>query len=597
MSKTAHVLSSILERSGIDRKLGHPLYLYRITSNELASLREALLSAVENQGELKWPEDCAAFCLFGAEWFRHNYEDGVWSWDTIYSGLGWREHAIERLKPNVTKIVAKGLKWWGLEVIRLELSRRFLATLVCQGGLPIHSLRRDGGSLARFLKASLRVHERYSSVPIVQVIEEQAYILPLSFQNPDFLNLAGRLIDTVSKLRALSDRYSESGVSRKEYLDRNQPDWALSLPLRIEESESLSLVVSLLDESKAKLIPDGQFAISTRLEQPETLARLVREVEFPSVLTPDELRRHFLVDPSIELYPRLLVFLNCGGKQTPCLSVVLNRDGASYRLAKQERTSTSISGATDFIRLVLKFSGEEIGQCVPVGSDEMPDSPWTFTDREPNPLIGIGGVKSRENSVLIALPAENTLEVITGQHSFLETLVHGRRIVRLSGESVVRSIDGICRIISKSIDINSAIFELRGKQLRLGESHEYVWIGAPTIDEILLDENGNRRSVPEFQMEWRPQRNSGWRRLSGACLGDVVLRVVSNGEVKFLCRTKVFPSDFTLSIKPDVNSASSGRIELRNLGSASIDFENSNDVITTVAFAGRLHCVSVKVHG
>ena len=571
--------------------------MYRVTSDELIALRESLTETVNEFGELRTTIDFATFCLFGAEWFRRNYEDSSWSWETIYQGLDWQVQHIERLKPNITKVVAAGLKWWGIEIVRLELSRRFLATLICQGGLPIHSLRRDGGRLTRFMKACLRERERFPGSPIGQIVDDQAYILPLSFRNPDFQFLAGRLIEIISKLRSLSDNHSESGMSRKEFLDRNKSDWALSLPLRVEESESLSLIISLLDEAKAKVFQDAPFSIATRLEQPESVARLVRVLEFPPTISNDELRRQFNVSPSNELHPRLLVFLNCGGKQTSCLSVTLGRDGTTFHIARTDRSSTTIFNSTDSIRLILKFAGEEIGQCSPVGGDELSDSPWVFNDRDPNTLVGIGGVRSREPSLLVAYPQACALEMTDGEFQILENLVRDRKIARISGTCTLRLDEGIYRIRSKCSKSQASVYELWGKQLRLGDAHDFVWLGIPTINEVTVGEHSIRNSIPQNRIQWRSARNPIWRPLSDKCLGLVWLRVIDDGEVKFQNRITILPSDFSVSIKPDLNSKDSGTIEMRNLGSATLEFQPVDGKIPSVDSAGRLHRVRVTVSG
>jgi hypothetical protein len=68
--------NQILARSGLDRKDAHPLYSYRVTPQELETLQIELKSISSNRGSLRMAEECGAFCLLNAEWFRRNYRSG-----------------------------------------------------------------------------------------------------------------------------------------------------------------------------------------------------------------------------------------------------------------------------------------------------------------------------------------------------------------------------------------------------------------------------------------------------------------------------------------------------------------------------------------
>ena len=74
MPKCTEILNEVLQRTRLDRADGHPLYVYKVTSNELEMLRTELNNRLSVAGKFRTPEECAAFCLFGAEWFRRNYD-------------------------------------------------------------------------------------------------------------------------------------------------------------------------------------------------------------------------------------------------------------------------------------------------------------------------------------------------------------------------------------------------------------------------------------------------------------------------------------------------------------------------------------------
>ena len=152
MTTCFETLAQVLSRSGLNREDGHPLYRYRVTSDELERLRKELSLLFTTRGSLRMPEEYAAFCLFGAEWFRRHYQSGNWNWDIIFDGLdlyGAHRPALQ----SVYEYVERGLRYWRTRLLSTDLMRLFLRTLVCQGGFPINTLRNDGAGLSCFAPA------------------------------------------------------------------------------------------------------------------------------------------------------------------------------------------------------------------------------------------------------------------------------------------------------------------------------------------------------------------------------------------------------------------------------------------------------------
>ena len=149
-------LNQIIARSNLDRKDGHPLYRYRVTPDELDLLRRELKFQFDSRGSLRMAEECAAFCLFGAEWFRRNYRSGPWSWDVIFDALDLGGNRRPNTQLAVAEYVKRGLRFWNVRLLSTQLMNLYLRTVVCQGGFPINTLRNEGAGLSRLLKASLR---------------------------------------------------------------------------------------------------------------------------------------------------------------------------------------------------------------------------------------------------------------------------------------------------------------------------------------------------------------------------------------------------------------------------------------------------------
>ena len=164
------ILNQIISRSSLDRKDGHPLYRYRVTPDELDLLRVELKFHLDTRGSFRMAEDCAAFCLFGAEWFRRNYQCGPWSWDVIFDALGLVGERRPKAQATVAEYVKRGLRYWNVRLLSTQLMNLYLRTLVCQGGFPINTLRNEGAGLSRMLKACLRDHERYPTESMDEIL-------------------------------------------------------------------------------------------------------------------------------------------------------------------------------------------------------------------------------------------------------------------------------------------------------------------------------------------------------------------------------------------------------------------------------------------
>ena len=121
MPRCQDILNQIAARSGLDRSAGHPLYSYRVTPQELELLQIELKSVFSTRGSLKFAEECGAFCLFGAEWFRRNYRSGPWSWDVIFDALDLSGSRRSNTQVTTAEYVKRGLKYWNVRLLSTQL--------------------------------------------------------------------------------------------------------------------------------------------------------------------------------------------------------------------------------------------------------------------------------------------------------------------------------------------------------------------------------------------------------------------------------------------------------------------------------------------
>ena len=120
------ILAAILERNGVERPDGRPLYAYRVEEGELRRIGHSLHAILEMRG-VHSLEECGAFCLYFSERFRTLHEGGVWKWETVLGELCPRCEG-----PDFYDAVVRGLAWWRRPgVVVVGASRRFLVTLAC----------------------------------------------------------------------------------------------------------------------------------------------------------------------------------------------------------------------------------------------------------------------------------------------------------------------------------------------------------------------------------------------------------------------------------------------------------------------------------
>jgi len=597
MPSSAELLNQILTRSGLDRRDGHPLYRYRVTVDELEALRESLRASIERYSDLMTQEDYAAFCLFASEWFRRNYDDGPWRWEIIFDGLQWRPYYIDRLNRNTSQIVSSGLRWWGIEIIRFELSRRFLGTIVCQGGFPINTLRNEGAGLSRMLKACLRDHERFPSEPLDETLYRYIHYVSQTLQIDEFRRLVADLVQAIASLRRQSDDSLTRGLTRVEFLDQTSPGWETQLPLRVEEPEAKEILLSLLDAAKAEPFSRHSLSITTSMVCSSNTARIVRTLRFPASLSEEEFRRVCRIEASKELLSRMTGYLQAGAQRIPAISISRSNDGSGFRFVKQAVPSLSGPQAMLDTSLVLAVGGEEIQKISVPGGEALPESPWIFTSDDSHQLIGVGSVRPRDESVFVAVPGSYEVSPSEGAEVVEQLFtISERRVFKVTGEIFVLCDDLRYRIATKAEANRDCLYELRGKSKRLGTAGSQVWCGAPSVWLIPLDDDATPAQVPREQLQWKPVSGGTWSNDFSNCLGYVQIRVCQDGDTRYLARAIVMPSSTDLRVLPG-DKTGEGSLRISGLGNCRLGVDRDENFEITASRDEGVVVLTVKVVG
>lgn len=597
MPNSGEITMQVLERSGLDRKDGHPLYSYRVTPQELELLQIELKSVFSTRGSLKFAEECGAFCLFGAEWFRRNYRNGPWSWDVIFDAIGLTGSRRPNTQVIVADYVKRGLKYWNVRLLSTQLMNLYLRTVVCQGGFPINTLRNDGAGLSRMLKACLRDHERFPTEPMDEVLSRYIHFVPPTLQIGEVRRLAADLIQAIARLRKQSDEAQTRGLTRVEFLDQTSKGWEVELPLRVEEPEAKEILLSLLDAAKAEPFSRHALSVSTAILCDNAEAIIVRTLRCPSSLSEEDFRRVCKIEATKELLPRMTGYLQAGDQRIPAVSISRSNDGSSFRLTKFGATTLSGSQAFFETSLILAVGGEEIERVSLPGGEALPDSPWIFTADDLHQLIGVGSAKPRDDSVWIALPPICAIQESTdSERKELDVSVAGRKVVELTGEVRIVCDDVQYRVSTKSDTNRDCLFELRGQSKRLGTGGSLVWCGHPSVWQIPLNEYEVPSEVPREQLQWKPVTGGSWSGNFSKCLGLVQIRVLQEGDTRYLAKAIVMPPSIELQVLPG-SKPGTGILRISELGNCELAVEHDERIQTSAILKDGMVLLEVNVVG
>ncbi len=571
MRACREVLFSILDRSGLDRTDGRPLYAYRVTSIELEDLRAALKDRIALAGRLRDQVESAAFCLFASEWFRRAHQQGHWEWRTVFEGLALRPGVWGSAEAR--SYTLDGLRWWSIDIISTAASRRYLATLVCQGGFPVNTLRNDGAAISRMLRQCLQQYERYQGEPIGAVVDDNVACLPETLHAPEVRHLLGRVVEAVSDLRRKSADAAELGTSRREWLDQELPDWRDLLPFRVEDPEAQSLLLSLLDASKPHACDGHPLSVFTCLVSEGDRLVLQRVLRSPKTIESIDFRRVGGLPTDATLYTRMTGFLGSGATRLQSCRIAQPFQASTLRMEASGVGRVLGADAAKQISFEVRSGSQVVATAALPGGGALPASPWVFSGAEPFGLIGVGSVRTRHSSIYVAVPDSAVLR--GDQATEISARIDGRTLYRVSGDAQIEHDDFTYSLHTNQAIETAVVYELRGSSQVLGASGSEVWLGAPDVVELDLAGAAPPRTLRSDEVHWRSGQGGAWRPLGGDCIGEGFVRVEVAGEIRMRTRLTVLPESFRLEITPGP-AHDQGQWVFRGIGDAAILVTNNN---------------------
>ena len=555
---------------------GRPLYRYRIRDSEFDELEQILSEELEEREYYQraiGPRTAMAFCLWASEWWRCNYQSGVWKWQPLVEALGHPEFAPNGYRyGELQNLVTKGLRAWGRTVHRAGYNRNYLGTLVCEGGLPLQLILREGTHLRHYLEDVLDEFQLFGAaeIPPRDLAERVRNRLPRAWRRDVVYELCGELIQEICRLqRELGD--TETPVLD---LDRMRPGWREELPVRVTDQVARELLNGLLVGAiqgakraqigvrwNADLVPVG--GGDWEIRGSFALPRKIREEAFQ------------------RLFPswggtgsRFTLGTQSAGKSFRALAVARKKqtedDGSAYRLelfpAAEETHTTEVTAARV---LIARTPDVEYSTDLFRGASELGDLPWVFVpdDRENGMqsicrLAGQGSVRSKQPWCLVAVDGSVDVECVNGVTKQAGSIRNEcqRAVYWLSGQARFRAEDGTQITVETEADFDSSGIEYRlvGSPKNLDNGPNVFFEGGPLVHE--LRDGVPVERVPEDYLQWKPDTPDGiWQPYSvsavdsGEVRGWGWLRYIKNDEVYYSVATGILPrgADITIHPSPD----------------------------------------------
>lgn len=242
----ATVLQDIVSREGLSYPDGRALCNYDLPSEDFSRLEKSLNLHIARTGSIE--AIAHAFVFWAAEHIRTRFEGGPLTWGFIFNGIEFDE------EQNLgRRLVGNGLKWWRIQVRKSELGRHmFLYSLMAEGGLPEALLKNEGRYrqiLTGFVSEIETEWGGISAAPLEGIARRWISKLPDVFSTDDFARLLTELAQSLICLRSkLPNDLPESAARR--WLDRHDPGWASTLPMRMTKAVAESLIRPVLEAER-----------------------------------------------------------------------------------------------------------------------------------------------------------------------------------------------------------------------------------------------------------------------------------------------------------------------------------------------------------
>jgi len=547
----ARWLKIFLAHRDLDAPDGRALYALRCTEVELGMAREILLRALRGRVPVASFREAlgAVLCLFVAEWWRRNHEGGAWAWHRVFDGLGVETPAMQSLY----RAVHRGLAAWRRPLMRAGNEQRYLVTLVCEGGLPMQLLRRDGTHFRRYFRALFEELRDAGgrAVDVAELASRAGPILPMSLRRAEVFALGGALVSAIWRLRA-----EIHDVARPvDDLDARRPGWRNELPLRLEDEVAQELLRGLVrDALEVARRPRVALRAETTAERVGEAWVLRRRVRCPSSLDAAALAAALGCDRDA-LPARFSLYLQVRGGRALLLAHCTRRAGEEDGFYLDGHGRAGLELPPDVAQAAVELAAVSARAVVATaalpGGDALDEAPWVFVEDASQEatlrMVATASCKVRGGALWVAAPGGWSVTPEAGAAFAAAGPIGSRSLVRVEGVAAVGDAGGEAFRVATgggADEHDEAMWA--GTPVAAVSARDLVYRGLPSL--FTLGADGVRRAVPAQEIEWRPRDLPGaWARWDARCVGEVVVRRRVAGEVRLRTRMVVLPAAFEAS--------------------------------------------------
>jgi hypothetical protein len=557
---------------------GRALYGYRVEEHRYQTLQERVRNefAALRAGSAS-PEAAAGFVLYAAETWRRSEDVTRWnSWKCVFDGLGVEEVPLTELYPAVRD----GLRYWKRSLRRFGGRNRYVATLVCEGGLPLHLLRTDGSRFRRYFRKLLAdVRDFGLDVDrLARTAEAAADDLPASLRLEQIYGLA---TDLVAEIWRAHERLVGNPADPIATLDHLDPSWRDRLPLKLDDAIAHDLLHNLLrDVDEVAKDRSAVPRVLRWLEEHEDGWRLRARMETPNQTTAAKFTE--LLTGGTKELPKHARLALATGTTTNQPFGTLYRNGevqVAVERSAPHRAEVSDAAAARSLQLVIDAAATRAAETltvqVPRGHELSASQPWVFGAKNATTgharLLADGSCRTKQDEVLVALPIGVRAAVAPGgEWRSLGSLRElAREVFVCRGQLLLTDDDGDTWRVATAQPVDEELeFWLCGGRYAIGTSPNLdVFAGPPRV--LARNSAGDATAMPKHEVVWRPAvRGAAWRSGEAAALGVVDVRVLVDGATCLHRRIAVVPKSFACSIMPE--SEARGRVDWRGLDGATI---------------------------
>jgi len=574
-----------LKSRNLEQADGRHLYEYRVKDFEFIKLQEILKQAPINYDSIQMWDSC--FVLYAAEWWRRNYKNGHWTWDTIFTSIGKSVRVNER-----GQIVQGGLKKWKQSLYKDKAGNKdYLVTIIIESGLPIETVSKESAWLKRIVKESFEEYNQisYSEFSSEEIIARNAQSIigfPSSLMKPEIYTLLSRIIKVLSDLKK---EYQLTNVkSAIELLDQKKPDWRLSFPIQIDSEVGKKLIDELLTEIVSIEEPRPYVVSFKRLLiKDQNSWSVISKLEIPNSVYDCKDLRVINQAKLAALPPRMNLVLRGSNGERKLISTAYKTSKGGETVIKMSGTSV-VEGPSSVNKwgLVLSFEGEEIELPLTRADALSHDVPWVFVRKNDEWLLeGLASHQTKADSAIVSI--NGNIDQIDGE--FQEVGAFGsRKLLKINGSVVLHSADNYSFKIGTKANIDTTSYALHGVEYKTNTKHTHdVFLGLPTVYSIKPDTLF--RTLASGNIQIRPVGNGSWVEPQSQSVGLMDIRLVGkNREILFSQRIGVLPSSFniqTTSInltqgKFIINNSSDFKVQVLGEGieSSAVKISNGHEI-------------------